>query len=858
MALRNAALAVAQAWGPRLFDDLTGSLAEGLDVPIVFVAVFSDSTHAELRTLSNVLNGRPAPNFTYPLAGSPCAKVVGREFRYVAQGVLAEFPPRSVFALEGMDSYAAYPLKDSVGAPLGLLVALDRKPIADAHLAEAMLKIFAGRMAAEIERGRADDALRVSEDSYRTIFDAAEDSILIHDWDSGAILDVNARACRTYGYSRAAMRGLSLGDLSTGEAPYTRDDAMRHLANARRGDEPVFEWHRRNRDGSLHWDEVRMKAVRLDGRRRVLAFTRDMTQRKEAEQALRAREAQYRGIFEATSDAFVLWDASLRIVDVNPAFLRMYRIAPVDGDCGPPDAEHYVAQLPPTYLEQRLAMLRSALKGKTTHLETMSVRADGTTFAVDLRAMPIQHRGTPHVLMVARDISNRRHAETQRAELEGQLRQAQKMEAIGQLTGGIAHDFNNILTSVTGYLVLASERPAVATDERLQYQIEQAQLAARRARDLVSQMLTFARQQHAAHRILTLAPLLRQAVRLLRATLPSSVELDYMELDAGAEEATQPVQADPVQLEQVLFNLCINARDAIAGTGQVRVQLRESMAPGSHCASCRTRIGGEVWVEIAVSDTGSGIAPEVLERMFDPFYSTKDIGQGSGMGLAMVHGIVHEHGGHLLVDTRPGRGTTFRVLLPPSRNVLPGENGPVRGRRTRDSTIRTGVEADGSPGDTAQAQRARRPAPLLQGHVLVVEDQPMVGAFLTELLESWGLRVTLHGNPEAAARWIDEATHPLDLLLTDQTMPRMTGLQLAQRAIAARPGLPVILCTGNAHPFGRQELAQCGIRAVLRKPVVADGLRRLIVPLLRQRAVTGRMSETGNAGEVGTGADRPE
>ena len=200
-AMYRAAQAVAHPGGPTLFADLVRELAGVLQAATVFVAVFADAAHTQMRTLAAVLDGNLLRNFDYPLQGSPCAHVVGRRFRYVARGVSAEFPPGTIFGAKGMDAYAAYPLNDSAGAPVGLLVAMDRAPIADATLAEALLKIFAGRIAAEIERGRADaardaaegermrahEALQRSEASYRAIFEAAEDAIFIHDWDTGAV-----------------------------------------------------------------------------------------------------------------------------------------------------------------------------------------------------------------------------------------------------------------------------------------------------------------------------------------------------------------------------------------------------------------------------------------------------------------------------------------------------------------------------------------------------------------------------------------------------------------------------------------------------------------------------------------------
>jgi CheY-like chemotaxis protein len=253
----------------------------------------------------------------------------------------------------------------------------------------------------------------------------------------------------------------------------------------------------------------------------------------------------------------------------------------------------------------------------------------------------------------------------------------------------------------------------------------------------------------------------------------------------------------------VLLNLCINARDAIEGHGWIRVRLQPADG-GWHCASCRKHVGRGPWVGLSVADSGSGVAPAAMERLFEPFFTTKEVGRGSGMGLAIVHGIVHEHGGHIDVQTSAGAGTEFRVLLPLA--------GPAM--------------AEPPPGRALLGVAA--PLPRLSGRVMVVEDDPMVGGFMAELLSGWGLEVVLLRDPLAAAAWLEDGANALDVLITDQTMPGLTGLELSQRASAARPGLPVLLYTGNAEVANAAETRARGVRAVLRKPLEADTLRALL------------------------------
>ena len=801
-ALRRAALAVAQLGSTELFGDLVRQLAEDLGASVAFIAVFEDVARLRMRTLAARMDGSPLRNFDYALEGTPCAQVVGRAFRYVASGAAAEFPKGSMFGAKGMDCYAAYPLNDSEGQPLGIIAAMDRSPIADPDLAEALMKIFAVRVAAELERQRGLEALRNSEASYRAIFEAVEDAVFVHDWDTGAVLDLNARACEAWGYSREQMIGWTIERFGSTEHPYTVEEAKAWVDRAKQGEYPLFTWHRRRSDGSLRWDEVRLKAVTISGRPYVLACTRDITARKAAEDALRSREAQYRAVFDGSADALVLWNRQIRVVDVNAAFTRMYGLAPeeVIGDS-------FGHRLSPQEVQMRTRLIERALAGEQGHLESRTLRKDGTYIDAELRYLPIMHRGEPHVLSVARDITSRREAEARRRELEDQVRQAQKMEAIGQLTGGIAHDFNNILTSVIGYLAMAEERAADVNDPHLVRQLDQAHLAARRARDLIAQMLTFARRQRSERRVTELTSVVNQSVQLLRATMPSSTIID-----ADVPDESPLAEVDAVQIEQVLFNLCINSREAVKANGRIRVSLHDGRRSGWRCASCRAEVPAGQWLEIGVADDGCGITPEVLDRMFDPFYSTKELGRGSGMGLAMVHGIVHDHGGHLLVETTPGAGATFRVMLPPAIAAAP----PVLA--------------------TVPDERAGGVAPQLRGRVLVVEDQAMVGDFMTELLGNWGLEVCLRRDPLQALEWLQDGSNAVDLVITDQTMPRMTGLELASHIAGARAGLPVLLYTGDAARFDTTELRRFGVQRLLRKPIDPKVLRSTIHVLLQGAA----------------------
>lgn len=681
-ALSSAALAVSTAEGETLFTELGRYLATILGVESALIAALrGEGPTGTLHILAFHLDGETRERFEYPLIGTACETVVGQGFRIYPSRLEALFPGDGEFRELGFDSYAGYPLNGADGRPLGVISALSRKPMQRAGFVESVLKIFAVRASAELERVESLAALRASEASYRGIFEASADAIFVHDWDSGAIVDVNPRACEAYGYSYEEMLAARVDTLSAGVPPYTGADAARLIEQAKARGFARFEWQRRNKDGTLHWDEVNLKSATIGGQPRIVAFTREITERKEAEE--------------------------------------------------------------------------------------------------------------------------------RRARLEAELRRAQKMEAIGQLTGGIAHDFNNILTSVMGYIVLAIERQAASGDERLAAYLDKAHESCDRARRLIEQMLMFSRGQRGAPRPITLAEKVERSLSLLQPVMPATISLETaLDRDAPA------IMLDPVQLEQVLMNLCINARDALHGAGRIGISVSRTHVSDTLCSACRKPADG-AFVELCVEDDGPGIAPEVLERIFEPFYSTKEVGKGTGMGLATLHGIAHEHGGHVIVETAPGNGARFRVLFPTLPHDQPG-------------ALRAVAAATATP----------LPVLALGGSVLVVDDEKTVGQFMRELLRTWGLDATFISDAREAFDLIAQNPARFDLVITDQAMPRMTGVELARALASVRADLPVVLYTGFPDRIEKGELAAADIRGMLAKPVDPQSLAAILISTLGGRPAT--------------------
>ena len=506
------------------------------------------------------------------------------------------------------------------------------------------------------ERKRAEETLRQSEANYRAIFNAANDFIVIHDLETGAIVDANQRLCETFGYTLDELRGKSAAFLSSDSGPYTKDNAARMRARLLAGEQPVvFEWLGKTRDGRELWVEVALRRAAIGGKDRALAVVRDISDRKAAEEALRRSEENYRVLFEESLDGIVVV-ADGRVAGANRAFADIHRMD-LNDVLGMPITEF----MHPDEREEALANIQSVLEGRgESHTDRgrRVKRADGTFALIEVLLKRIDWEGGPAVQAIVRNI-------TEMVRLEEELRQAQKMEAVGQLAGGIAHDFSNLMTGILCHAALLKVEDPSPDDVR-----EAADLiegAARRATELTSQLLGFARRGARHDVTVDLNATIETSVRLLSRSLDSHIRVATRFCD---EQAL--VRGDPVQMEQVVLNLAMNARDAMPDGGEMTFILKAlDVRPEDCCRRPGAKPGR--YVVLSVEDTGCGMSEATRGRIFDPFYTTKPPGKGTGMGLAMVYGIVKDHGGWVELDSEPGRGTSFRVFLPAAEPAADAE-----------------------------------------------------------------------------------------------------------------------------------------------------------------------------------------
>ncbi len=379
----------------------------------------------------------------------------------------------------------------------------------------------------------------------------------------------------------------------------------------------------------------------------------DISGRKLAEVELRKSKMRNRSVIKAALDGIITIDEEDRVIEFNPSAEKLfgYRSEAIRG--------RFLADLiiPPEQRDRhRQALKRYCMTGRNSSLvgkyvELKALRADRSEICVELTILPIQQKGRPLITAFVRDITERKH-------LQEQLQLAKKMEAVGQLTGGIAHDFNNILVSILGYTELAQGVLEEADNQKVKGYLSEVLTSGKRARDLVTKMQAFSHGYKREVSPTRLPALIRGFLINLGSVLPSSIEID---LQFDGDDLT--VMTNPVQMHQLLMSLCINAGDAMDGKGYLVIGLKPVNAVVAECSSCHGSIRGD-YIQLTVRDTGRGITPQQQNRIFDPFFTTKLVGEGSGMGLSLVHGIMHDHGGHIVIDTEVGKGSSFGLLFP--------------------------------------------------------------------------------------------------------------------------------------------------------------------------------------------------
>ena len=606
--------------------------------------------------------------------------------------------------------------------------------------------------------------------------------------EDGKILYGNRMACQSLGYTLEELASLSVFDIDPCVSRKAWPAVWARLCVEKSAS---FEGQHRRKDGSIFPIEVVVTLIEFAGQRYSMALTKDITKKKRLHESLHFTQFVFD---KAPLGIFLLKDGGV-ITNTNEhcsKYLGYSReelcsMNVLDIDCGiaPPDIEEIWRR------QQRL--------GDIDTFETVHRGKDGRQIPVEINGIMLEFQGIPYSVSFVKDISERKAAEAQRRHVEAQMRETQKLESLGTLAGGIAHDFNNILSAILGYAELAKIVAPAGSDAH-KYVTEIAS-AGQRAKELVQQILLFSRQGRTEKGPIDLRRAVNEALKMMKATLPANIELIVT-----SPSDLPPVFANEIHLHQIVVNLCTNASHAMKPDGgRLTVSMASTIIEEHDAPSFPGLQPGE-YLRLTVTDTGCGIMPEALTRVFDPYFTTKPIGEGTGLGLSTIHGIAKDHGGMVKVYSEVGIGSTFQVFLPvaTSEAILPVE------------------PATGLPGGSEC--------------ILLVDDEKALLDIGRDFLQRLGYRVETRASSIDAIKAFAVNPGKYDLVISDMNLPKMTGDEMIRQMTTIRPDLPVILCSGFSERI-HVHAESLGVKKVLMKPVIFRELAQAVREVLDNRTL---------------------
>jgi PAS domain S-box-containing protein len=628
------------------------------------------------------------------------------------------------------------------------------------------------------ERKKMEETLRESEERYHAFFEQGPDGIVVLDPEATKVIEFNDQVCRQLGYSREEFARLRMSDI---EAMETAEETQARIQKVLSEGYDDFETLHRTKQGEIRYVHVTAQMIDLAGRTIYHCIWRDITERKQTEEALRESESRYSALFTGITDAVYVHHINEdgnpgQIIDANEVACKMLgytRDELVGMEIGDIDASESTVDV-----HKAVEDLKA---GRNVLFEQVHVAKNGKRIPVEVHAQTFEYNGRLAVLSTVRDITDRKRAEKERLALEAQLQQAQKMESIGTLAGGIAHDFNNILGIILGNAELAMDD--VPEWNPAKFNLKEIRTASLRAKDVVRQLLSFARKTRLEKKPTNIVPIVKESLKLLRSSIPTSIEIHQ---NITAEVDT--ILADPTQINQVLINLCTNANHAMPDGGIIEVNL-ESVALNENEKARYPDLNPGRYVNLTISDTGHGIPKEDMDRIFDPYYTTKEVGKGTGMGLAVVHSIIKEHNGIIIVKSQPGEGTTFSIFFPAVEKEAVVESEPAK------------------------------KLPMGNEKILFIDDEQSIVNMARQMLERLGYEVDAKMSPIEALEIFRSKSDQFDLVITDLTMPKMTGDKLVKEILNIRPDIPIILCTGFSEKIDEKKATAIGASDYIEKPV---------------------------------------
>jgi PAS domain S-box-containing protein len=528
---------------------------------------------------------------------------------------------------------------------------------------------------------------------------------------------------------------------------------------------------------------------------KMLQAENEIKKRKKIEETLKESEETLRRITTSAQDAIIMMDDQGKVSFWNEAAERIFGYARQEIMGGDLHCLLAPTQYQETYRHQFPHFTQTGQGPAVDHITELSgKKKDGSEFPIELSLSSVMIHGKWHAIGIIRDITIRKCTEAEQKQLEKKLQQGQKMEAIGTLAGGIAHDFNNILTAILGYTELSLV--TLEKDSIVQGYLNEVFSAGKRAKDLVNQILAVAREAKEEIRPIQVGSIVKEVLKLIRSSIPTTIDI-RQNIDSDAL-----IMGNATRVHQILMNLCTNAAQAMQDKGGIlEVGLREvTIEKVSPAWNFEMKTGD--YIELTVSDTGIGIPPDILASVFEPYFTTKTAGEGTGLGLSVVHGIVESYGGRITADSESGKGSTFTIFLPITKKSAPYHF----------------AEAEELPTGTER--------------ILLLDDEAVIARMGSQLLSTLGYVVTERTSSVEALELFRSRPHDFDLVITDMTMPNITGDRLAVELMKIRPDIPVILCTGYNKRLSDETVSGLGIRALAHKPMVRSDLSKIVRKVL--------------------------
>ena len=635
------------------------------------------------------------------------------------------------------------------------------------------------------ERKQAEEALRKERAFSESLIDTAQVIILVLDTE-GRIVRFNPYMEDLCGYKLDEVQGRDWFSTFLPEQDYLR---IREIFRTAVSDirtqgsiNPIVA--KDGREIIVEWFDKTLKdaAGNTIG---LLAIGQDITSRKQSEDELRESEERYKALFDRSLDCVYIHDFEGNFIDANPAALDLLGYSREEIT-----SLNFSSLLGRDQISLALEVLEELRKkGFQEGVSEYKLKnRGGEDVYTETKSSVIYREGKPYAVQgIGRDIAERKQKEESRLKLEAQLQQSQKMEAVGTLAGGIAHDFNNILAIIIGNAELASVD--VPDSNPASYSLKEIQKASIRAKNMIQQLLAFSRKTDGESKPLDMAPIIKESMKMLRSAIPTSVEFKQHISDDPCS-----VMGDAAQINQIVMNLVTNAADAMSEEGGHLEVTLEKIIFQEEKPCFHWILPPGAYVRLRMRDTGEGIEPKIMDQIFDPYYTTKEVGKGTGMGLSVIHGIVKRHGGGIRVESESGKGTLFEIYFPALEKRAEEEKEP-------EGEIKGGSE-----------------------RILFVDDEESMVDMNRQLLERLGYDVKSTTKPVEALERFKADPDQFDVIITDMTMPRMTGDRLASEVLKIRPHMPVIICTGYSERMSAKKAEALGARKYIEKPI---GLRKM-------------------------------